>query len=279
MKKKVQAALLEDASADVTTQALVLKGTARAVIVAKENGVLCGVLEAKAAFKGLKAHWKVKEGQAFGKGQVLVEIEGEVRKILAAERTALNYLMVLSGIATTTRKWVKRFGKRVACLRKTHPLLSPSEKRAVFVGGGLTHRWSLADGYLVKENHVFALSKQEKIPYLQALKLAVRKAKKHTAIRPSNRLFFVEVEVRSFEEAVAAASEGPDALLVDNCAPREVKRIVAMVRKSHPRILVEASGGITEGNAGAYLKAGADFVSTSALTLRAKPIDLTLLLK
>lgn len=273
---KVRQALADDASKDVTTQALRLSGQARAFVVARHSGVLCGVPEAQEALKGLSLHWRVKEGQEFRKGQRLVEIKGGVSRLLAAERTALNYLMLLSGIATQTRRWVNRYGRRVATLRKTHPLLSAAEKRAVRVGGGLTHRLSLLDGYLVKENHASALARQERISIPQALRLAVRKAKFH---RRGGTHVFVEVEVGNLQEALAAAEEGPDALLIDNCTPSQVRKIVLAVRRKHPGLLLEASGGISFENAGHYLAAGADFVSTSALTLRAKPVDLSLLVE
>ena len=281
---KARQALLEDAGKDVTTNALKLKGKAHAFIVAKESGVLCGVLEANAALQGLNVGWKVKEGHSFKKGQVLCEISGEAKRLLAGERTALNYLMILSGIATLTRGWVEKFGPRVATLRKTHPLLSASEKRAVLAGGGLTHRLTLADGYLVKENHVSALANERKLSRLEALKLAVRTAKRHREAsqgkeRKRAHRLFVEVEVRSFSEAVAAAGEKPDALLVDNCTAKEVRRIVNHLRPKYPKMVFEASGGINEKNASFYLRAGADFVSSSALTLQARPIDLSLLLE
>ncbi|MBU1198144.1 carboxylating nicotinate-nucleotide diphosphorylase [Candidatus Micrarchaeota archaeon] len=272
-QRKALLALREDASADVTTVAMNLKSSVTGRVIAKESGVFCGLPEAQSVFRGLKVRARVREGQRFRKGRVLLEVRGDVRRILAGERTALNYLMVLSGIATATRALADRFGPRIASLRKTHPLLSDSEKRAVKVGGGLTHRLSLADGYLIKENHVAALAREQRVSYLNALRIAVQKVRGHRGKRSP----VVEVEVRSMREALAAAEERPDALLLDNLSPYHVRRIARVLRRKYPSLILEASGGITEKNASSYLKAGADFVSSSALTLRAKPIDLSLL--
>ncbi|MFH1106813.1 MAG: carboxylating nicotinate-nucleotide diphosphorylase [Candidatus Micrarchaeota archaeon] len=250
----------------------------RAFIRANRPGVLAGVLEAAAVFKaaGVAAKPLVKEGTAFRKGRKLIVLTGNAGGILAAERTALDCLMVLSGIATETRALSRRFGRRIAATRKSHPGFSAAEKRAVQVGGGLTHRLSLSDAILVKDNYVEAIARHRKISYTAALRWSVRQA---LAFRERGRgLAFVEVEVRNRREALAAAEAGARAILLDNMRARQVGLAVKAVRRIHPGIVIEASGGITPKNAGKFLAAGADFASIGSLTLHSRPIDMSLVL-
>jgi nicotinate-nucleotide pyrophosphorylase (carboxylating) len=146
-------------------------------------------------------------------------------------------------------------------------MLSHSEKRAVLLGGCLTHRLDLSDGILVKDNHIAAIMKQARVKKEGAIEIAVG---------CFGRSEFVEVEVSSVSEALAAAAAGADAILADNVSPAKLRKIAAAVRRADPKIIIEASGGITLENAGAYLKAGADFASTSGLTMKISPANLSL---
>ncbi|MEK6953742.1 MAG: hypothetical protein AABX01_01950 [Candidatus Micrarchaeota archaeon] len=268
-------ALQDDAKLDITTKALGLAGKAHASIIAEEAGVLCGLLEAKAVLDGLRLKANFREGGKFLKGDAILEIEGNIAEILKRERTALNYLQVLSGIATETRKLAERIGiGRVAAIRKNHPLLTESEKRAVQMGGGLTHRINLSDGYLIKNTHLEWLGKKEGLSEREAVGVAVEKALAYR--KKSKHKYFVEVEIMSLQEALAAAQTKADAVLVDNQNPVHFAQIASAIRKINRKIIIEASGGITPGNAKAYLKAGADFVSMSYLVMRSRPIGMHL---
>jgi len=278
VKNRALLALADDARQDITSSACIRKGRAGAIIRAKQAGVICGILEADAVLSpALKVKWRVKEGAKVRKGSVIAELGGSAREILRRERTALNYLCILSGIATESAKLAKKFNGRIASLRKTHPLLSLSEKRAVSLGGSLTHRLSLADGYLIKNNHISAIAQAAKVDGQEAICIAVEECLAH---RKKNKnaygSCFIEVEVQNEKEAVAAARTRADAILVDNQPIARFKRIVRAIRKLNKSVLIEASGGITPENAGAYLRAGADFASTSWLTLRSKPLDIHL---
>lgn len=263
-------ALVQDASRDATGECLPKSMRCRGKIVAKSDFVLCGIVEAGAVFskKGVRAKWNFSEGQNVRKGQVICEVSGNARGVLAAERTALNYLSLLSGIATASRRASEKYGRwKIAATRKTLPLLSHSQKRAVMVGGCLTHRLSLSDGYLVKDNHLAAIMKERRVGASRAIEIA---------LGALSRGKFVEVEVSDEREAVAAACCGAGAILADNAPPTKLARMAKSARKASPGIIVEASGGITLANAGKYLRAGADFASTSELTMRPRPANLSL---
>ncbi len=275
IKRRVNEALFDDAFEDLTTEALVFQGNVTAEIIAEEDGILCGVLEAKEVFRGLNVEALVKEGEKIRKGKVIMKVEGKVSEILRRERMALNYLQILSGIATETKKLVLKVGKgKVAALRKNHPLLTESEKRAVQIAGGLTHRMGLGDGYLIKNTHLEYLRKGGNLSRAEAVKVGVAEAVEHR--RRKGKKVFVEVEVMSMEEAIAAAESKAEAVLIDNQTPRKVKEFAKEIRKRNLTILIEASGGITPQNAKEYLKAGANFVSASYFVLRSKPIGMHL---
>ena len=270
-KSAALAALLQDASGDATSSKCIppsMRCTGR--IVAKSGFVLCGTVEASAIFssRGIAAKWKFREGRKVKKGSSVCFVSGRCRDVLACERTALNCISLLSGVATKAAGASARYGRwRIAATRKTVPLLSDSEKRAVALGGCLTHRLSLSDGILVKDNHISAIMKERGIGAKRAIEIACG---------CFGHGEFVEVEVSSEGAAVAAALCGAGAVLVDNVSPPMFRKIAAAARKANPKILVEASGGIGLAGAGKYLKAGADFVSSSELTMRIEPADLSL---
>ncbi|HIH30183.1 TPA: carboxylating nicotinate-nucleotide diphosphorylase [Candidatus Micrarchaeota archaeon] len=270
-EKTALQSLWEDASHDITSSRAIpphLRCSGR--IVAKSNFALCGLLEANAIFKSrlVKASWRYKEGQRVKKGRVVCTVAGNCRAVLACERTALNYLSLLSGISTKCAFASKMFGKwKISATRKTLPHLSDSEKRAVKIGGCLTHRMRLGDGILVKDNHIAAIMNDRKVKRAEAVKIAVSSFEKGK---------FVEIEVSSVRDAVAAAESGAGAILVDNVSPNLLRKIARQARKINRKTVIESSGGISLKNAGKFLRAGATFCSTSELTMRIEPANLSL---
>lgn len=293
IRYQAKLALYDDiTTGDITTQAIVKnnKKIENAIIIAKDAGVLCGLQEAKAILEegGLQFVAKKMEGDILKKKDIIATVKGNVGEILKRERTALNYMQILSGIATATYKLASKHPKKVASLRKTHPGLCFSEKRAVKVGGGFTHRLGLYDGFLIKDNHLATISKElfGEDPITEEKKVitiieALRRAKQY---RINNRMkdFFIEVEIESMKQAIAAAKfhkkeRVPDMILLDNMKTQEVARCVKAIKKEVGEgILIEASGGITAKNINAYVKSGVDIVSTSEITLSAKPLDISM---
>ncbi len=261
----------EDAKKDATSGRCIpanLQCTGR--IVAKSDFAICGIAEADAIFRkgNVRAQWKLDEGQPVEKGEEICILKGNAQAVLACERTALNFLSLLSGVATKCRRASGKCGKwKIAATRKTLPGLSHSQKRAVALGCCLTHRLDLSDGILVKDNHIAAIMKGEKMARTTAIGAAVRSFPKGS---------FVEVEVSSVPEALAAIRAGAKAILIDNLSPGKFAQVAGAARRENGKTIIEASGGITLKNAGKYLKAGADFVSTSELTMDVAPADLSL---
>jgi len=264
-------AFLSDAKKDATSERCIPTSFfCKGRIVAKSDFAVCGIVEADAIFKkrNVRAEWKRKEGQSAKKGEILCILKGQAQDVLACERTALNFLSLLSGISTKCSRASEKYGKwKIAATRKTLPDLAHSEKRAVALGGCLTHRLDLSDGIMVKDNHIAAIMKGKRVARTTAIEMAVRSFPRGS---------FVEVEVSSVSEALAAIRAGADAILVDNTAPKEFAKIAKGARKLNGKIIIEASGRITLENAGEYLKRGADFVSTSELTMDVAPADLSL---
>ncbi|MCX6773014.1 MAG: carboxylating nicotinate-nucleotide diphosphorylase [Candidatus Micrarchaeota archaeon] len=270
-KKAALSALALDAAKDITSERCIPRGAnCSGKIIAKSDFVLCGLMEADAIFKSrrVKVNWKHSEGARMKKGAIVCTLTGNCRAILACERTTINYLMRMSGIATKSATAAKKYGSwKIAATRKISPGLTHSEKHAVQVGGCLTHRLDLSDGMLIKDNHIAAIMKVKKCGKEKAIYFAVKSFGKSS---------FVEIEISSVLQAIAAAWAGAKAILADNVTPAELKKIAKAARSINKRIIIEASGGITVENAGNYLRAGADFVSTSELTLDAPPANLSL---
>jgi len=270
-KKVALAALARDARRDITSEKCISgRWSCAGSIVAKSGFVLCGILEAGAVFKSRKVNveWNFSEGAEVRRGEAICRLSGNCRSLLACERVALNYLSFLSGIAAKSAAAARKYGKwKIAATRKTLPMLSDSEKRAVRVGGCLTHRIDLSGGILIKDNHIAAIMKNMGVRKEEAIRIAARSFK---------RTDFVEIEVSSVSQAVAATKAGAAAILADNVSPAELRKIAGAARKMNKKMIIEASGGITLANAGKYLKAGADFVSTSELTMAIEPADLSL---
>ena len=268
----VNNAIAEDlASGDVTTEALirpVLEG--KASILVKKDGVLAGIDVAKEVFRQVDSSLRfkalVRDGARVHKGQVVATIQGKVASILKAERTALNFLQHLSGIATETARYVESVSGTKAVItdtRKTIPGLRLLEKYAVRVGGGHNHRLNLGDGILIKDNHLAALRSSG-----VELGKAVKKARKSAPGKMK-----VEVEVESVEQAREALSAGADIIMLDNMKLQDMRRVVKMVKG---RALLEASGGITLDNVRSVAKTGVDLISIGALTHSAKALDISL---
>jgi len=268
----VSNALAEDlGSGDVTSEALVpseLEG--KASILVKRDGVLVGLDVAKEVFRqvdpSLRFKALVKDGAKIRKGGMVATVDGKVASILKAERTALNFLQHLSGIATETAQYVDAVSGTKAIItdtRKTIPGLRLLEKYAVRAGGGRNHRLNLGDGVLIKDNHLVALRSSG-----VGLGEAVKKARKRAP-----RAMKVEVEVESVKQAQEALSAGADIIMLDNMNVKDMRRVVELVQG---RALLEASGGITLDNVRSVAEAGVDLISVGALTHSAKALDISL---
>jgi nicotinate-nucleotide pyrophosphorylase (carboxylating) len=266
----VARALAEDAgSGDVTTQATVPEGArATATITQKAPGVVFGLDAAEETFRQADADVVVQrlapEGVWQEPGTPVLRVTGSAAGILLAERTALNLLQRLSGIATLTARYVRAIegtGARILDTRKTTPTLRPLEKAAVVAGGGTSHRFGLFDMVLIKENHVAAAG---------GVGPAVRAAKERFADIP------VEVECQTADEVREALAAGAPRILLDNMTPDEMRAIVTEVAG---RAELEASGGIDLNSVRAAAETGVDFISVGALTHSAPALDLSLILE
>ena len=246
------------------TAALVPGGaTAKALVVARQPGVVAGAACLTETFAqldpALAVEWRAGDGTAVQAGQVLALVEGPLASILTGERTALNFLCHLSGVASLTRRYVEAAGGRAVIwdTRKTLPGLRALEKAAVRAGGGCNHRGSLSDFVLVKDNHLAGIGITE----------AVRRAR----LRWPGRT--VEVECDRREQLSEALEAGASLVLLDNMTPQQVAECVSLVAG---RVPVEVSGGVTLETVGAYAAAGADLISTSAITQSAPALDIGL---
>lgn len=274
IRRLVRVALQEDRTGDdVTTGALVpTDQQGQAVVIAKESGVLAGLTVARAAFvdvdEGLNWTEHQEDGAALSPGTRIASVSGSLASILRTERVALNFLTHLSGVATAAHEVVlalKGTRCRLRDTRKTIPGLRLLEKYAVRMGGGTNHRMDLADGILVKDNHLAALRARE-LGIPEALEL-VRKAQPGMGI---------EVEVTTVSEAREALAAGADELLLDNMSPEEMRNVVLMAATYEPRPAMEASGGITLANARAVAETGVDYISMGAITHSASALDMSL---
>lgn len=274
----VKLALAEDVgSGDITTKALVSRlEIAKAVLRAKEKGVIAGIPIAKEVFRHIdrrtKFVAKVKEGAFVEKGKVLAEVSGPARGILTGERTALNFLQHLSGIATLTRKFklqtanlpAGRQGYKTKILdtRKTTPGLRVLEKYAVAIGGGTNHRMGLYDAILIKDNH---------IKIMGGIGKAIRKAKEQAEAKAK---VGIEIEAKTITQVEQAIKAGADRILLDNMNVKTLRQAVALCKEAG--IITEASGGVNLKNIRAIAKTGVDYISIGALTHSARALDINL---
>jgi nicotinate-nucleotide pyrophosphorylase (carboxylating) len=265
----VRLALAEDLgrAGDVTARACIPEGARmRAVFAARKAGVLAGIdcvrLAVLAMDPGASVDLKLRDGEAFGAGTVLAEVEADARAFLAAERTALNLLGRLCGIATLTRAYVDAVSgtkARIADTRKTTPGLRALEKHAVLCGGGLNHRFGLDDAILIKDNHVAVCG---------GVGEAVRRAK-----AAGGHLMKVEVEVDGLDQLDEALAETPDVIMLDNFTLPMLREAVA---RTAGRITLEASGGVNLETVRGIAETGVDVISVGALTHSAASLDIGL---
>lgn len=251
---------------DRTTDAVVAKdvrGLAR--IETREEAVVAGTEVARLCFTGVHpdARWKgADDGAEVGPGEVIARVEGPLRALLTAERTALNLLGRLSGIATLTRSFVRAIEgtpARIVDTRKTTPGLRMLEKSAVAAGGGSNHRFGLDDGILIKDNHIAAAG---------GITIAVERARDVAGFG-----LMIEVEVQDLAGLDEALAAGAHAVLLDNMSPELVHEAVT---RAGGKVLLEASGGIGIDNVRAYAETGVDIISVGALTHSARAIDLSM---
>ncbi len=243
----------------------------RAVIHAKADGVAAGLPVAEMVFAeadpGLAVRRIIAEGAALKRGDVLLEIEGRTRSILAGERLALNLLQRLSGIATQTRKYIEMIQDlphrpRIVETRKTTPGLRLLEKYAVRIGGGHNHRFGLFDAVLLKDNHIKAAG---------GVKEAVLQARSNVPHTVS-----VEIEVESMEQVKEAVEAGAEIIMFDNMSVEAMGEAVRWIRGAAPRTSVEASGGINLDTVRAVAETGVDIISVGSLTHSVKALDISL---
>jgi nicotinate-nucleotide pyrophosphorylase (carboxylating) len=266
----VRRALAEDIGAgDLTSEAIVpAAARARAVLTQKQAGVIYGLDAAELAFSLFDADVVLDrvavEGEWRPPGATVLTVEGSARTLLAGERTALNFLAHLSGVATLAARCTREVegtGAQILDTRKTTPGLRALEKAAVAAGGGANHRWGLYDAILIKENHVALAG---------GVAAAVGAARAHESGLE------IQVEVRDVDEIAAALEVGADRLLLDNMDVDQLRAAVAQVNR---RATLEASGGVTLENLKAVAETGVDFISMGALTHSAPALDLSMVIE
>jgi nicotinate-nucleotide pyrophosphorylase (carboxylating) len=265
VREVVARALAEDLGVygDVTAGLVPVGSTVAGRISPRSGGVLAGRLSASEAFRSvdsdISVDWCCADGDRLSPGQVVAEIEGPLASVLTAERTALNLLGHLSGIATLTRRYADAAGDRtkVRDTRKTTPGLRALEKAAVRAGGGVNHRGSLSEGILVKDNHLAGVSISEAVATAHARWPGL----------------VCQVECDTLDQVAEAVACGADAVLLDNMDPSRVQEAVRLVGG---RFAVEVSGRVSLDAVAAYAAAGADFISVGALTHSAPVLDIGL---
>lgn len=272
----VSAALAEDVGDGDRTTAWTVPEAAhgRARIIAREPGVVAGTGLAEAAFlevePELQIRWQRADGQAVGAEETVMSVDGPLRGVITAERTALNFLARLSGVATLTARFVdavRGTGCRVTDTRKTTPGWRAVEKAATAAGGALNHRMGLYDMVLIKENHIRAAG-------------GIREALERVRGPADRERLDVEIEVTSLAELEEALEGAPDRILLDNMDPSAMRSAVERVRRlSGPRPLLEASGGVDLDTVREVAESGVDLVSVGALTHSAPALDLSLLVE
>ncbi|MHA1264144.1 MAG: carboxylating nicotinate-nucleotide diphosphorylase [Candidatus Helarchaeota archaeon] len=274
IRRKIKEYLEEDLGfGDITTNTLI-KGSGpfkKAQILTREAGVVAGLQEAIILFNFFHVKSKLMkvDGGEIQQSEVLLELEGPIKGILKGERTALNLLMRMSGIATATHKLIKKVQQvnskiKIACTRKTTPGFRYFEKRAVQLGGGDPHRYRLDDLVLIKDNHLKMGSSISQI--VQQIRGSLSFTKK------------IEIEVSSIKDALEAAKAKVDIIMLDNFTPAEIKQTIEVLKENQLRehLILEVSGNITPQNILNYAKLDIDVISSGYLTHSVKALDLTL---
>ncbi|AZT90491.1 carboxylating nicotinate-nucleotide diphosphorylase [Caldicellulosiruptor changbaiensis] len=266
--KLIKEALIEDMPyGDITTDLLIPQDSiSSAILIAKEDGILCGIDVAKRVFEILDENIefeKIKsDGEPIKKGDILAKIKGNTRAILKGERLALNLLQRMSGVATVTNRLsqkIKGYRAIVTDTRKTVPLLRMLDKYGVFVGGGKNHRYSLSDAVLIKDNHIKAVG---------SIKEAIKRARENIP-----HTMKIEVEVRTMNEFEEALEAGADIIMLDHFGLDDMKKAV---EAASGKALIEASGNITLENIEEIAKTGVDIISVGSITHSVKSLDISL---
>ena len=274
LEQFIKEALKEDRAFDDITSHLFVPGEkkVKASIIAQQDGVLAGLSVVQKVFftvdKSIEIAIKREDGQNFQCNEEIAYIVGNARSILAAERTALNFLGHLSGIATLTAKFVREIegsGVKILDTRKTTPLMRTLEKEAIRLGGGINHRMNLAEKVLLKDNHIKAIGGIEEV------------AKKVQMVKLKNPKLFIEVEVSGLDELRIALHAEPSRIMLDNFSVKDVKEAVEL-RKQMAKTYIpfEISGGINELNIVEYANCGCEYISIGALTHSASAVNFSL---
>ncbi|MDH3670950.1 MAG: carboxylating nicotinate-nucleotide diphosphorylase [Gammaproteobacteria bacterium] len=264
IKEIVRQALREDiGNGDLTAELIATNTKANAHAITREDAILCGTAWFDEVFHQLDStvaiEWQAKDNDAMRSGQTICRVRGPARSVLSGERTALNFLQLLSGTATQTRRYVDAVNgthAKILDTRKTLPALRNAQKYAVTCGGGYNHRMGLYDGILIKENHIVAAG---------SITQAVRQAK---ATAPAGLM--IEVEVENLEQIREALTAGAERLLLDNF---DLDSLYAAVKETQGRAKIEASGGITLDNIRAVAETGVDYISIGTLTKDVIAVD------
>jgi len=268
IKKELLRFISEDIQGGDITSVLLPKKKIKAKIISRQEGVLAGIKFAGDIFrlKGCSVKIIKKDGAKLKSNQIILQISGNARTVLSCERTALNLLSRMSGIATQTNFLVSKIRKinkktKLYSTRKTAPGLRFFDKEAIMIGGGHKHRMSLNDMVMIKDNHLLVTNSMKGI-----IKNA-RKRHKH-----------VEVEVENQRDAILAASSGATIVMLDNFSPVQIKKTITTLQKKKLRnkVKLEASGGINSKNITAYAKTGVDMISVGSITNSVKGLDLSL---
>ncbi len=269
LPEQVSRALREDIGPGDLTASLIDPGTrSRAHIVCREAAQLCGCAWFEATFRQLdtrvRIQWHAAEATPVAANTILCELEGPARALLTGERTALNFLQLLSGTATVTRAYVEAVAGthcKILDTRKTLPGLRTAQKYAVRCGGGSNHRIGLFDQLLIKENHIAAAG---------SIAAAIGRARE---LHPGIKL---EVETEDLEQVAEALAAGADIIMLDEFSSEDQRRAVAIVR-AHPHpALLEVSGGVSLASVAAIAATGVDYISVGALTKHVRAIDLSM---
>ena len=264
----VRSALAEDiGNGDITAELIPAKKLVSAKIISREDGVLCGVPWVNRVFSQLDnsiaVNWRFNESETFKANQVLAEVDGSARPIMSGERTALNFLQLLSGTASCTRELTSRIAHTSAKLldtRKTLPGLRSAQKYAVRIGGGQNHRMGLFDAYLIKENHIASCGGISEV-ILKARTVSMDKS--------------VEIEVQNLTQLQEALTAGANKILLDNF---DILTLQEAVKINQGQSKLEASGGIDQDILVKIAETGVDYISIGALTKHCRAIDLSLLI-
>ena len=269
LPQQVARALAEDVgSGDLTAALIPADRIGRATVITRERAIVCGLPYVEASFHGIepqvRLEWRVAEGDSVAANQPLVDLEGPARALLTGERTALNFLQLLSGTATAAHTYaalLEGTNCRLLDTRKTIPGLRSAQKYAVRVGGGHNHRMGLFDGILIKENHIMAAG---------SIAAAVAAAKRGSARVP------IEVEVENLSELQQAIAAGADIAMLDDFSLDAMREAVAVNATAKKPLKLEASGGITTATIREIAETGVDFISVGSITKHVQAVDLSM---